>query len=781
MRIKLIIIFVASIIFIISSGPVNASINDEYALRLEKIGVFKGTGTGFELDRPPTRIEGLVMFIRLLGEENEALNGDFAHPFTDVPLWADPYVGFAYEKGYTKGINDNQFGTGNIDAKSYLTFVLRALGYDEDAGDFTWSNSTEFSNQIGLIDQLEMQKYQSNPFLRDDVARISYNALKTNIKSDNTLLIDQLISSDKMNEQMKSLLRFDETIYTYEPVSPENERISMYWNDGKYVYYSNQQDNGYIYKLDRTNMSNTKLLDIKSSFIFVYNNSLYYVQQDNKDNTIGLYTSDLMGKQQRLVTKLPSAVSKAVIDKENLILLFEYDSLYKFDLKSNKLVLLANTRTFSESVVMSNDYVYYYDYYEDRVVSINHINGHSDTLFDSSIGIYEMVAYKNDLYYSTGSKLYRYEIISGEHSLIYDTYDEYNIDGIKIVRFSVINDKIYLLMNMAYIDNYLRQLNLDGTNLITLKKGIKGYSFNSSNGILFYEFGDYFYELTDDGKMELLEIDGKYISDIVESYDNAFYYVASEDKESLYRYDPLTNENKLIYKSFRFSRDDIVYIYDENTIYSDSGYGLVKTDTRLNDFEYEFMEFKGNCCYTFYDDYFYAVYTNFYVFEGIYRGDLITNEENMITPDSIFDYQVEDDGIYYTLFSNSNNVIKKVSLDGITTEIITTPSNFSTIESNGVDLYFADHISFYKYNKSDKSFTKIYTSNSLIFAYKIIDNKWYFKSNDQLYYFDLSTKKVSQVSGGIVRSLLFINNKIYPSIYQIGIYDTTREEFIHIK
>ena len=36
---------------------------DEYAEKLATIGVFKGTGNGFELDRAPTRLEGLVMLI----------------------------------------------------------------------------------------------------------------------------------------------------------------------------------------------------------------------------------------------------------------------------------------------------------------------------------------------------------------------------------------------------------------------------------------------------------------------------------------------------------------------------------------------------------------------------------------------------------------------------------------------------------------------------------------------------------------------------------------------
>ncbi len=122
-RVFILVVLVLSVF----SFSVAASENDEYAEKLKEVGVFKGGGDGFELDRQPTRLEGLIMFIRLLGSENEAQNGSYQHPFTDVPSWANGYVGWAYEKGYTKGISSNQFGTGNMDAKSYLTLDAKSL------------------------------------------------------------------------------------------------------------------------------------------------------------------------------------------------------------------------------------------------------------------------------------------------------------------------------------------------------------------------------------------------------------------------------------------------------------------------------------------------------------------------------------------------------------------------------------------------------------------------------------------------------------------------------
>ena len=46
----------------------------------------------------------------MLGLEKEAKNGKWAHPFTDVSSWADPYVGCAYDHKLTDGVSKTKFG-----------------------------------------------------------------------------------------------------------------------------------------------------------------------------------------------------------------------------------------------------------------------------------------------------------------------------------------------------------------------------------------------------------------------------------------------------------------------------------------------------------------------------------------------------------------------------------------------------------------------------------------------------------------------------------------------
>lgn len=132
------------------------------------------------------------MLIRLLGKEDEALNskGDAAdHPFRDVPSWANRYVGYAYKQKLAQGISRNSFGsTDPVTASQYFTFILRALGYSDAAGDFRWDQSIHKAAEIGIkaADAFDAGDPQ---LVRGQLANISYHALQTPLQgSDKTLL-----------------------------------------------------------------------------------------------------------------------------------------------------------------------------------------------------------------------------------------------------------------------------------------------------------------------------------------------------------------------------------------------------------------------------------------------------------------------------------------------------------------------------------------------------------------------------------------------------------------
>lgn len=167
---------------------------------LYELGLFKGTGTKadgspeFSPDRPASRAEALVMLIRLLGQERDALACTQAHPFTDVPPWADRYVAYAYHQGLTRGVGGGLFGGAQeASADMYLTFVLRALGYDDSAADsaYTYATAVSYGRELGLV----QEDYAQGPFLRGDVAQVSLRALSQPEKGSDTPLIQALVLS----------------------------------------------------------------------------------------------------------------------------------------------------------------------------------------------------------------------------------------------------------------------------------------------------------------------------------------------------------------------------------------------------------------------------------------------------------------------------------------------------------------------------------------------------------------------------------------------------------
>lgn len=141
---------------------------------LSTIGVFRGTGNGFALDRAPTRLEAAAMLVRLYGAEEAAQtafeNGEISHPFTDVSGWAEPYIAWLYANSLTRGVGENTFGsTRSCSAQNYAVFLLRALGY-ADGEDFTYADALAFAADCGVY----TDGLFSGTFTRGDLALMTW-------------------------------------------------------------------------------------------------------------------------------------------------------------------------------------------------------------------------------------------------------------------------------------------------------------------------------------------------------------------------------------------------------------------------------------------------------------------------------------------------------------------------------------------------------------------------------------------------------------------------------
>ena len=186
---------------------------ENIAAELSAVGVFRGTGSGFDLDRAPTRAEAAIMLVRLYGAEEQATAdynaGAIAHPFPDVPAYAAPHVAWLYTNGLTKGLPNGTFGSADIcNAQSYATFLLRALGWKDDV-DFTYAQAFEAAQAAGFYDPLTFP----GEFLRDDLAAMTYQALACDVRSGDTWLLAQLIDSGAVKAEAAAPMTEKMTLY----------------------------------------------------------------------------------------------------------------------------------------------------------------------------------------------------------------------------------------------------------------------------------------------------------------------------------------------------------------------------------------------------------------------------------------------------------------------------------------------------------------------------------------------------------------------------------------
>jgi len=152
---------------------------------LKTLGLLRGSptayGQGFDLDKAPSRLQAIIMFIRVLGEEDAALAWSGTTPFADVARGSDAekYVGYAYERGYTNGYGADTFRPGQtVSANQYAEFLLRALGYSSTANT-NLSDTAARAVSCGLLTEGEAAALWQGQFLRAHLVYMSCRAVDT--------------------------------------------------------------------------------------------------------------------------------------------------------------------------------------------------------------------------------------------------------------------------------------------------------------------------------------------------------------------------------------------------------------------------------------------------------------------------------------------------------------------------------------------------------------------------------------------------------------------------
>lgn len=196
------------------------------AKSLFAMGLFKGydeTGTNFGLNDRVTREQALVILIRMLGLEKEALNWTGGQPYADVldGNWAKSYIGYAKAKGLTVGIGNNQFGIGRYANMQEMTiFALRGLGYSDasDIKDFNWNTSLNFAKSKGILSSDQAV----SPFTRGEAVDIIFGSMAANVKGQDYDLLSKL-----MNQGVVTQAQYDKAMGIFENKTNDNAMGSL--------------------------------------------------------------------------------------------------------------------------------------------------------------------------------------------------------------------------------------------------------------------------------------------------------------------------------------------------------------------------------------------------------------------------------------------------------------------------------------------------------------------------------------------------------------------------
>lgn len=173
------------------------------AQMLHDLGLFQGTDKGFELEKVMSRGEAAVMLVRLLGAEKEALTNNHKSPFTDVPEWLSPYIGWLYQNKLTAGTSKTTYSPSSIIiCDQYAMFLQRAL-----------SSKMTSDYQTTLLPQAIMELAKT-PLTRGNAVEVSARALEQEVSTGCETLAEVLIGNGIFTED--ALIKASKDVYSTE-------------------------------------------------------------------------------------------------------------------------------------------------------------------------------------------------------------------------------------------------------------------------------------------------------------------------------------------------------------------------------------------------------------------------------------------------------------------------------------------------------------------------------------------------------------------------------------
>lgn len=185
-------IAILSALILTGTAAAATEIQQQDAVFLDELGLFQGTERGYELDRTMTRAEGAVMLVRLLGGEAEVEVNVYQTPFTDVPDWAQPYVGWLYENKLTNGTSKTTYSPNeSMRFEQYAWFTGRAAGFtDNDVA----SGKTHLSAEA-------YRREYGNEITRGQAVALSMDTLYAQMNGETRTLAERLIEQGVFTQE----------------------------------------------------------------------------------------------------------------------------------------------------------------------------------------------------------------------------------------------------------------------------------------------------------------------------------------------------------------------------------------------------------------------------------------------------------------------------------------------------------------------------------------------------------------------------------------------------
>ncbi|MDP4132972.1 MAG: serpin family protein [Bacillota bacterium] len=192
---------------------------------LNKLGLFKGTEKGYELEKPVTRAEAITMILRMVGEEKDASLSSGSRNFSDVlpSHWAYTNIGYAAYKGYINGTSDKTFTPDRgVTGQEFVKMLLSAIGYQGITIAKAYEAGIKYELLTNNYTKLAVST-EGYSLIRSDVVGICYSSLLVK-NSDGKFLKDILAQKGIVDkEQLESLISSES----------DGETESFAWNLNK--------------------------------------------------------------------------------------------------------------------------------------------------------------------------------------------------------------------------------------------------------------------------------------------------------------------------------------------------------------------------------------------------------------------------------------------------------------------------------------------------------------------------------------------------------------------